>query len=157
NSIAWALYLLSAYPRVDRKLYGEVQSVLDGRRPTFEDLASLKYARMVMNEVMRLYPANWALARTALSDTELGGYAIPAGAHVVMSSWVMGRSPLYWEEPELFEPERWEPERAAARPRYACFPFGGGPRQCIGTNFAQVEQVLILSMIVQRYRMELVR
>lgn len=155
NSLAWALFLLSAYPKVERQLAAEVREVLGGRRPTFNDIPNLRFTRMVMNEVMRLYPANWVIARTVTTRTTLGRHTLPAGAHVIVSSWAMGRSARHWPDPERFDPERFGPDAAPAH-KYAAFPFGGGPRQCIGTNFAQVEQALVLASIVQRYRLELV-
>jgi cytochrome P450 len=102
---------------------------------------------------MRLYPPAWSLARTLISDFELRGYCIPAGANVVMSQWIMHRHTSYFPEPEKFDPDRWSPEKTQKLPRFAYFPFGGGPRQCIGSSFAMMEATLLLATIAQNFQL----
>jgi cytochrome P450 len=153
-SFTW--YLLSRHPDVERKLHDEVARVLGDRRPTSEDVPRLAYTTLVIHEVMRLYPPAWFIARRAINDDAIGPQRIPAGSAVLMVPYLTHRHPTYWENPEAFDPERFMPERVAGRPRFAYFPFAGGPRQCIGNNFAMMEAVLIAAMIVQRYRLHLV-
>lgn len=113
------------------------------------------YAERIIKEAMRLYPPVWALVRNPVQDCELGGYTVPAGATVMMSQWLMQRNPKYFTEPNCFDPDRWLPERSQAIPKFAYFPFGGGPRSCIGASFAVMEAVLILATIAQRFQLQL--
>ncbi len=156
NALSWAHYLIAGHPEVERRLQEEVDAVLGGRTPTVEDLANLKFTRMVIDESLRLYPSVWTIARTPLTPDEVGGYLIQPGANITLSPYVTHRHPAFWEQPEAFDPERFSAERSAGRHPFAYFPFGGGPRLCIGNSFALMEATLILAMIVQRYRMELV-
>jgi cytochrome P450 len=156
NLLAWAWYLLAAHPEVEQRLQAELDAVLGGRLPTAEDLANLPYGHRVLEETLRLYPPAWSLARKALAEDHLGGYVLPANTIILMSPYVTHRHPAFWEEPERFNPDRFTPERVAARARYAYFPFGGGPRQCIGNTFALMEAQLILATVAQRYRLCLV-
>jgi cytochrome P450 len=156
NALSWAHYLLAQHPEVMGKLRSEVDSVLQGRTPTMEDVAALKYTRMVIDETLRVYPSVWSIARTPITPDTIGGYPIQPGVNVALAQYVTHRHPAFWENPEVFEPERFSAERSAGRHPYAYFPFGGGPRLCIGNNFALIEATLILAMIVQRYEMELV-
>jgi cytochrome P450 len=121
------------------------------------DLRELRYAECVVKEAMRLYPPVWALVRNPIKDCEIGGYRVPAGASVIMSPWVMHRDPQHYDEPERFDPDRWLDERIAGAARFTYFPFGGGPRSCIGASFAMMEAVLVLATIAQRYKFGLVR
>jgi len=155
-TLGWAWYLLSRHPEVDRTFRVELREVLGGRTPTFEDLPRLRYTRMIIDETLRLYPPAWAMSRSAIGDDEIGGYHIPAGALVLVSQYVIQRDPRFWDNPEGFDPERFAPERSENRPRYAYFPFGGGPRQCIGNEFALMEATLVLATIAQKYRLHLV-
>ncbi|MGE5334024.1 MAG: cytochrome P450, partial [Nitrososphaerota archaeon] len=118
-------------------------------------LPRLAYSRMVIEESMRLYPPAWALGRHGLQEDEIGGYVIPKGAYVLVMQYVTHRHPAFWEQPDAFDPERFSAERAAKRPRFAYFPFGGGPRLCIGNQFALTEAQLILASILSRYQMRL--
>ena len=152
-ALTWTWHLLSQHSEVEEKLHAELQQLLGGRAPTFSDLPALAYTDRVIKESMRLYPPAWSLARTVVSDFELAGYRIPAGANVVMSQWIMHRDPRYFTQPEKFDPDRWQPERSQALPRFAYFPFGGGPRQCIGAAFAQMEATLLLATIAQHFRL----
>jgi cytochrome P450 len=145
--------------RLTLRIVGQVlfsNEVLGGRRPTVDDLARLSYTRMTVEESLRLYPPACVFSRKAIADDELRGYAIPAGSMIVLSPYATHRHPAVWERPEEFDPERFTPERSAGRPHFAYFPFGGGPRLCIGSNFAMMEAQLILATVAQRYRLRLV-
>lgn len=156
NALSWAWYLLSKHPHVEQKLRQELHQVIGERAPTLADLPNLRYATMVIEEAMRLYPPAWAFGRQAIQDDVIGGYLIPAGANVTVCTYTLHRNPRYWENPEGFEPERFLPERAASRPKMAYIPFAAGPRMCIGNQFAMMEMQIILSMVAQAYRLELV-
>jgi cytochrome P450 len=156
NALSWAWYQLSMHPEVERRLRHELDSVLNGRLPTPDDLPRMPYARMVIDETLRLHPPAWITDRTAVNDDVIRGYPIPAGATVSVSPYVVHRLPDYWENPEAFDPERFSPERSAGRAPFAYFPFGGGPHQCIGKGFSLMEAQLILATVVQHYRLELV-
>ena len=151
-TLTWTWYLLAQHPEFEAKLHAELDRVLGGRDPEFSDLSALPYTERVIKESMRLYPPAWSLARTVISDFELRGYTIPAGANVIMSQWIMHRHPNYFPDPEKFDPDRWETEQARKLPRFVYFPFGGGPRQCIGASFAMMEATLLLATIAQRFR-----
>ncbi len=155
-ALSWTWYLLSKHPHVAEKLHAELAQVLDGRSPTLDDLPDLTYTKMVIEEVMRLYPPAWIMSRAPLEDDEIRGYHIPAGTSVMLCQYVTHRHPDFWPNPEGFDPERFAPERTASRLQFAHFPFGGGPRQCIGNEFAMLEARLIVAMVAQRYRLDLV-
>ena len=155
-SLSWTWYLLGQHPEVEQKLEQELRSVLNGRSPTPDDVARLPYTEKVVKETMRLYPPAWGLGRTALKECEIGGYRVPAGANVVMSQWVMHRDPRFYSSPENFDPDRWSPAASQLLPRFAYFPFGGGPRLCIGASFAMLEATLLLATIAQHWRMQTV-
>ena len=150
-ALSWAWHLLGQNPEAQQNLQQELDGVLGLRAPGFSDLAKLQYAERVIKESMRLYPPAWSLARTVINEFEVGGYRIPAGANVVMSQWIMHRNPQYFPDPEKFDPDRWL-ERSQKLPRFAYFPFGGGPRQCIGAAFAMMEATLLLATIGQRFQ-----
>lgn len=156
-TLSWTWYLLALHPDIERRLHAELDEVLAGRLPTLEDLPHLPYTRMVIDETLRLYPPAWIFGRQSTVDDELRGYHIPAGAPLVISPYVTHRHPDFWETPGRFEPERFTPERIAQRPRFAYFPFGGGPRICIGNQFALMEAHLLLATLASRYRLRLVR
>ena len=155
-ALSWTLYLLSQHPDVRRRLEAEVDEVLGGRTPTMADIPDLTYTTMVLEESMRLYPPAYATSRWCVEADEVGGYDVPAGSVVTLSPYVTHRHLDFWEEAERFDPERFQPERKAERPRFAYMPFGGGPRQCIGNRFAMMEATLILALVAQRYRLQLV-
>ena len=155
SALAWTWYLLAQAPEVERKLHAEVDAVLGGRPPSATDLPRLAYTRQVFEEALRLYPPAWIITRKTLAADTLGGYHIPAGALVILSPYVTQRRPDLWEGPETFDPERFAPARAAGRPRFAYFPFGGGARLCIGNYFALVEAQLIIASVAQRFRLRL--
>jgi cytochrome P450 len=119
-------------------------------------LALLPYADKVVKESMRLYPPAWSLARTTVKETEIGGYRLPVGANVVMSPWIMHRDRRFFENPELFDPDRWSGQSPQQLPRFAYFPFGGGPRLCIGASFAVMETNILLATIAQRFQLHLI-
>lgn len=153
-ALAWTFSLLSTHPEVARRLRQEVADVLGGRAPTLDDLPALEYAEMVLKESLRLFPPAWVLSRRAVDDDEVGGYRIPRGATVFVSPYLTHRHPGFWPNPEGFDPERF---RRGATPNapFAYFPFGGGPRLCIGNNFALLAAHLVLVLVVQQYRLEL--
>ena len=155
RALTWTWYLLDSHPEVRGKIEEELNLVLEGRPPSFEDLEKLSYTEIVFKESMRLLPPVWGLSRLVAEEDEIGGYRVPKGTRVILSQYVTHRHPDFWEQPEEFDPERFTPERSAGRPKYAYFPFSGGPRQCIGTNFATMEAKLILATIAQRYRLSL--
>ena len=156
ETLAWTWYLLSLHPEVERKLFREVSDVLGNRMPVVADLERLEYATMVLQESMRVYPPVWVIPRDAINDDVIGGYRIPAGSTILLSPYLTHRHPEFWENPEAFDPERFRPEQAKERPRHAYFPFGGGPRQCMGADMAMMEMLLIMTMIVQKFRLHLV-
>jgi cytochrome P450 len=155
-ALAWTGFLLAQHPEAASALRGELDMVLGGRRPTPQDLPRLRYARLVLEEGMRLYPPTWVTVRTPLAEEEIGGHRIPPHAVLLLSPYVLQRHPAFWEHPERFDPERLTPARAAGRPRFTYFPFGGGPRRCIGQNMAMLEMLVILAMMAQAYELRLV-
>ncbi len=155
QTLTWLWYLLAKHPDAERRLHDEVDRALGGRVPTLADLPNLPYARMAVEEAMRLYPPAWIFVRESYNDDEIGGYHIPAKSMIVLSPYLTHRHPDHWQRPEVFEPERFAPEQVAKRHHYAYFPFGGGPRTCIGNNFALQEAHLAVAMIAQRYRLRL--
>ena len=157
NLLTWTWYLLAQNPEAEARLRAELDYALEGGRPPApDDVARLPYAEMVIAESMRLYPPAWTLGRLAVEDYEAGGYLIPKGSLVLASQYVMQRDQRYFPDPERFDPERWTPEAKAARPQFSYFPFGGGPRRCIGESFAWTEAVLLLASLARRWRMSLV-
>ena len=155
NALSWTWYLLAHNPEAEVLLHEEIDTVLGGRRPVFEDLPRLRYAEMVLAESMRLYPPAWGLGRRSRHDQVLGGIAIPVDALVLMSPYLIQRDPRFFPDPLRFDPTRFTPEAKASRPKFAYFPFGGGARQCIGEPFAWMEGVLVLSTLAQRWRFRL--
>jgi cytochrome P450 len=150
-SLVWTFYLLSQHPQVRTKLQRDLRAVLAGREPTLDDLAQLPYLDWVLNESLRLYPPAWMQLRFVTEEVELGGVRLPAGTLLILSQWVLHRLPELWQAPDSFLPERWDPAREQQLPPGAYFPFGGGPRTCIGMPFAQLEAKLILASMLQRY------
>jgi cytochrome P450 len=152
-ALTWAWYLLSQHLEAEATLRAELSAELGGRAPTIDDLPRLRYAEQVIKEAMRLYPPVWTIGRETTAACEIAGCQVPKGAQLMLSQWVTHRDPRYWEEPEQFRPGRWADD--AAPPRGAYFPFGSGPRGCIGQAFALMEAVLILATIAQRFRLAL--
>lgn len=155
-ALTWTWYLLAQHPEVQAKLGMEIDCALAGKEPEFEDLARLPYTEMVVKESLRLYPPAYGVVREPVADCEIGGYQVPKGATVAMFQWVVHRDPRYFERPEEFIPERWENDFEKSLPRCAYFPFGAGPRRCIGDGFAKSEVPLLLAAIAQQYRVDLV-
>jgi len=153
-TLAWSWYLLGTNPDAERKFHAELDEVLGGRAPTAADLPRLKFTEQIAKECMRLYPPAYGLGREAVNDFEIGGYQISAGTQVFMFQWATQRDPRFYDEPEAFRPERWTSEFIERLPRYAYFPFGGGPRACIGASFAMMEIILCLAAIGQKFRLE---
>jgi enediyne biosynthesis protein E7 len=156
SALTWTWYLLSRHAEAGRRLREELATVLAGRSPGPEDLPGLQYTTMVLEESMRLYPPLWLLSRSPVEGDEIGGYHIPAGCTVFVCPFVTHRHPAVWDNPEGFAPERFSPESSAGRPRYGYFPFAGGPRRCIGLAFGMMEMQIIVAMVAQRYRLDLV-
>jgi cytochrome P450 len=155
-ALSWTWWLLAQNPQVEAKLHTELDAVLGGRTPAIEDLPKLRYLDHVITESMRLYPPAWGMARLTIEDAEIGGYIIRKGCGVSLSQWVVHRDPRWYESPDEFRPERWEGDLLKRLPRFAYFPFGGGPRQCIGNTFALMETALLLATIAKQYRLRLV-
>ncbi len=156
TSMTFALHLLSLHPEVQARAQEEVDRLAAGRTPSAADLDRLPYLTRVLKEAMRLYPAAPLIGRRSVEAAEVDGHLIPAGADVLVPPWVIHRHPDLWEDPERFAPERFTPEREAARHHYAWFPFGGGPRACIGQHFAMLESVLALAVLLRAYDLEAV-
>lgn len=154
-TLCWTWYLLGQSPLVEKKFHDELDNVLGGRLPTLEDLPRLKYTDMIAREAMRLYPPAYGLGREAIEECEIGGFRVPRKTQVFMFQWVTQRDPRFFTEPNEFHPERWTEEFASSLPKYAYFPFGGGPRFCIGNTFAMMEIVLVLATIGQQFRFSL--
>lgn len=155
-TLTWAWYLLATHSEVEAKLVEEWQRVLGGRAPTPEDLPNLPYTDAVIAEAMRVYPPVYLIGREATRDLELGGYRVRRGTTIFMSQWVSHRDPRYFgPDPEAFRPERWLDGLAKRIPKYAYYPFGGGPRVCIGNTFALMEAAILLATVGQRYRFTL--
>lgn len=155
-ALSWTWYLLSQNPDARQKLRTEIQNVLGSRPPTLADIPALVYTDRVIKESMRLYPPAWSLAREVVNEFEIAGYRVPVGANVVMSQWLLQRDPRFFHDPVRFDPDRWGTEACQKLPRFAYFPFGGGPRQCIGAGFAMMEAVLLLATIAARFDLELI-
>ena len=156
-ALSWAWYLIAQHPDAERRLHDEVTSVLGERPPTIADLGDLRYTRMVIEEAMRLYPPVWATNRQAYGDDVVDGHRVPANTTVTVSPYLTHRHPEFWQDPDRFDPERFSAERSADRPEYAYFPFGGGPRRCIGDQFAMMEAQILLAMIARRFRLGVVK
>lgn len=156
NAAMWIFHVLSRYPEIERRVREEVASVCGDATPDDMQLRELSYLRMVIEEVLRVYPPAWTTSRTALADDNILDYPVAAGTSVMISPYVMHCNPRYWPEPEVFDPLRHTPEMKESRPKNAYIPFGGGPRNCIGANFAMMELQLVVAMVLQRFRVNVV-
>ena len=156
NALSWTWYLLAKHPDSEAEMQRVIRQVLDGRLPTAADFPRLQFVEMVLAESMRLYPPAWAVSRLAIEAVEIGGWLVPRGAVVVAPQAVIHRDERFWPDPLRFDPMRFTPEARAARPKFAYFPFGAGPRICIGEGFAWMEGVLLLTTLAQEWRMEAV-
>ena len=156
NALTFMWYLLGRHPEAEAKVHEEVDRVLVGRAPTAADVEDLPYLRAVLSESMRLYPPAWIITRQAKQDVEVAGKRVPAGGVVMMSQWVTHHDERWWPDANAFRPERWLEDPQPDRPKYAYFPFGGGPRNCIGEFFARMEAVLIVAAIARCWRVGLI-
>jgi cytochrome P450 len=155
NTLSWTWWLLAQNPAVEKKFHEELDGVLGGRTPTLDDLPKLVFLNNVLTESLRLYPTAWGMARLAVEEHEIAGYPVHVGNGVAFAQWVVHRDPRWFDAPLEFRPERWESGLAKQLPRFAYFPFGGGPRQCIGNTFALMEASVVLATIGQKFRFAL--
>ena len=156
NALTWTWYLLSQNPEAEVRLHAELDTVLTGRLPTDADVPQLTYTRKVLAESMRLYPPAWVIGRRVLNDYRIGEYVVPAGSVCMLSQYVSHHDPRWFPDPFRFDPERWTPEAQESRPKFAYYPFGSGPRVCIGEGVAWMEGILLIATLAQRWRMQLV-
>jgi len=154
-ALAYTFYLLSTHPAAEQRVREELDRVLGDRLPTAEDVKQLVFTERVLKESMRLSPPAWTTGRQAEADVVVGGYRVPKGSQLLLSQWIVHRDSRFFPDPEAFDPDRWLPERAKSLPKFAYFPFGGGPRVCIGNHFAMMEATLILAVVLKRYHLEL--
>ncbi len=155
-TLSWAWYLLSTNPEAEKKFHLELEQVLNGRPPAAGDIPMLKYTEMIAKEAMRLYPPAYGVGRETIEECEIGGFRVPRKSQVFMFQWATQRDPRFFDEPNKFYPDRWTADFIDRLPKYAYFPFGGGPRVCIGSYFATMEIILVLANIGQRFRLSLV-
>jgi cytochrome P450 len=155
NALTWTLYLLSQHPEVESSLVHEIDSVIGSGKPKFSDVAELRFTEMVLSESIRLYPPAWAIGRLAKIDCSIGGYLVPQKSVVIVSPYVTHRDERYYKSPLVFDPQRWNPDMRDSRPAFAYFPFGGGPRRCIGEGFAWMEGILLIATLAQRWKFRL--
>ncbi|MEZ4829143.1 MAG: cytochrome P450 [Bacteroidia bacterium] len=151
--LAWAWYLLSQHPEIEKKFHEEIDTVLQGRVPGFEDYPRLEYTRRIFQEALRFYPPVWIFFRTNFAEDLIGESVIPENSPILLCPYVAHRNPEFWETPEVFNPDHFLPEKIANRPKYAYFPFGGGGRQCIGEGFAYMKAIFTLAMVGQKYKL----
>lgn len=156
NGLTWTLHLLSQNPDVRARLQEEVDTVLQGRAPTAADVPRLRFTEMVIKEGWRVIPPIWVVERRSIEEHEIGGYEIPVGSLLTMSQYVMSRNERYYPDPLRFDPLRWTPRAERSRPKWSYFPFGGGPRVCLGESFALMESILVLAGLTQRWELDLV-
>ena len=150
-TLSWVFFLLGRHPEVQQKVRDELDAALAGRAPSAEDLPKLPYLRAAIDETLRLYPPVWGMNRRAIEDTVIDGFRVPKGEHAMLIQWAVHRDPALWDAPDEFRPERFLPPTAEGRSRGAYFPFGAGPRSCIGNHFALMEAMLVTATTLQRY------
>ncbi len=155
NLLSWTWYLLATHPKVEAKVLDELDTVVAGRLPTAADVPQLTFTEQVLLESMRLYPPAYAMGRESVEECTIGGYRIPAGSTVIMSQYVMHRDPRYFDQPDEFDPDRWNDGLLKRLPKYVYFPFGAGPRVCIGNSFAMLEAILVVATVVPRFHLTL--
>jgi len=153
-TLTYALYLLAEHPTVAERVHEEVDAVVGDDDPTMTDVREFEYVEWTIQEALRLYPPVFALFRTPTEPVELCGYDVSEDVSVMLPQWAVHRSERYWNEPTTFDPERFSPERSADRPRFAYFPFGGGPRHCIGKHLAMLEAQVIFARVLRDYAVE---
>jgi cytochrome P450 len=152
-ALTYTFYLLSNHPEARREVEREAEAATADGPPTAADVRDMAYTERVLNESMRLYPPVYTLFREPKLDVKLGGYRIPEGSALMVSQWVTHRSERWYDAPETFDPDRWTPKRRSERPRFAFFPFGGGPRHCIGKAFSLLEAKIILAEICSQFEL----
>lgn len=152
-ALAWTLHLLAQNPEARTRAEAEADDVLAGRTPTIDDLPAFSYTKQCFEEAMRLYPPAWGIPRQSIAEDSIGGFRIPKGVIINLSQWATHRHPDFWPEPERFDPTRFDPEASKGRHPFAYFPFGAGPRVCVGRNLAMLEGPLILAMVLSRFRL----
>lgn len=155
-ALAWTFYLLCTHPDAEQRVYEEIMSVIGHRRPTYDDIRRLEYTHAVFEEALRLYPPVWTFSRTAIEADRLGDFIVPAGSSIMLCIYAVHRDPNIWTDPEQFKPERFLPNAEREPPRYAYFPFGGGPRICIASRFAIMEALIVLAMTIRTFKVDLV-
>jgi cytochrome P450 len=155
DSIVWSLVLLARHPHAMQQVRDEVAVTCGSSWPSVESIQKMEFLGRVFHEALRLCPPAWAFARTSIAEDRFGDYRVPAGSLMIMSPYVVHRSPRYWSDPLKFDPDRFLPSRSADRPKFTYFPFGAGPRQCIGAFLAMMEAPLILATLVQRLDFEI--
>jgi len=156
NALTWTFYFLSQNQDVERKLHEEPDFVLGNRLPTFEDLEQLNYTRMVLTESMRIYPPVWSTARRAINDYKVLNYDVPARSAIFFCQYIIHRDPRFYPDTLDFKPERWIPKQENSLRQYSYFPFGGGPRRCIGEQFVWMEGILVIATIASKWKFRLV-
>jgi cytochrome P450 len=154
STLAWTWHLIGKHPEVADRMRTEAAEVFGDREPRYEDMHSLHYTNMVIQEVMRLYPPVWALPRRAVGDDVVGGHPVPAGADVMISPYTLHRHPGFWPDPGRFDPGRFGVAATGSAHRYAYIPFGAGPRVCVGSNLGMMEATLVAAMVARRFRLE---
>ena len=154
-ALSWGWYLLATNPEVEKRFHAELDEVLAGRLPEVSDLPQLRYTEMIVKETLRLYPPAYAVGREPIEECEIGGYRVPRNTQIFAFQWATHRDSRYFQNPDLFDPDRWTAEFSDKLPKYAYFPFGGGPRQCIGNYFAMMEIILLLATIGRRFKFSL--
>jgi len=153
-TLVYTWFLLSEHPEAEARLHEEVDEIVGDERPTIDHVQEFEYLDWVLNESMRLYPPVYTIFRTPTEPVEIGGYEVPASANLMLPQWAVHHSERHWDDPEQFDPERWSDERSEDRHRFAFFPFGGGPRHCIGKHLALLEAKLIIATIASDYRLD---
>jgi cytochrome P450 len=156
NGLSWTLFLLANHPEENQKLRAELRTVLGNDLPGINHLERLKFLDQVVRESLRLFPPAYVIGRRAIEDHRLAGIRIPKGSVLLASPWTVQRSERYYSNPLEFRPERWTTDFRSTLPRFAFFPFGGGPRQCIGEGFAWMEMALVLAVLVRDWDFDLV-
>jgi len=156
TTLSWVWYILSTLPEVEERVHAEIDQVFGGNLPTVEEISRLHYTNMVVSETLRLHPAAFAFTRRAKTDDAIGGYRIPKGSMIFVTTFWTQQHPEFWSDPLRFDPDRFAPEQLAKQHKFAYFPFGGGPRQCIGKGFSLFEIPLVCAIIAQHYRLRLV-
>jgi len=154
-TLTWAFYLLHERPEVKERLWAELESVLAGRKPSYQDLPNLPLTRAIVDETLRLYPPVHVFSRQALGDDEISGNCVPKGSFMTISSWVLHRHKLHWEKPDTFDPDRFMPGRSKRVKPFAYIPFGAGPKVCMGKHFGLVEATLLLALFGHRFDLKL--